>query len=75
MLAIYSAGLGVPFVLAAIFTDSLMVRLKALKRVGRIVQILAGVALVLMGVAMITGHLTDFAYWLLDAFPVLGEIG
>lgn len=75
MLAIYSAGLGVPFVVAAIFTDSLMARLKTLKRVGRIVQIVAGIALVLMGLAMITGHLTDFAYWLLDVFPVLGDIG
>jgi cytochrome c-type biogenesis protein len=28
-----------------------------------------------MGIAMITGYLSAFSYWLLDAFPVLGNIG
>ena len=28
-----------------------------------------------MEVAMITGQLTAFSYWLLERFPVLGQIG
>lgn len=75
LLAVYSLGLGVPFVLAALFTDGLVARLKAIGRLGRVLQILAGGLLVLMGIAMITGQLTAIAYWLLDAFPILAGIG
>lgn len=75
LLGVYSLGLGVPFVLAALFTDGLVARLKAIGRVGRVLQTLAGGLLVLMGIAMITGQLTAIAYWLFDAFPVLARIG
>jgi cytochrome c-type biogenesis protein len=75
LLGIYSFGLGVPFVLAAVFTDGLAARLKAVGRLGRILQVVAGSLLVLMGIAMITGQLSAFAYWLLDVFPVLANVG
>lgn len=75
LLAIYSLGLGIPFLLAAWFTDALASRLKPAARLGRILQVIAGGILVLMGVAMITGQLAVFAYWLLDTFPMFGTIG
>lgn len=75
LLAAYSLGLGVPFVLAALFTDDLAARLKGMGRLGRVLQIFAGGLLVLMGIAMITGQLTVIAYWLLDVFPILGTVG
>jgi cytochrome c-type biogenesis protein len=75
LLAIYSLGLGVPFLIAALFTDALAQRLKAVGRVGRLLQIVAGGAMVLMGVAMITGQMSVMAYWLLDMFPALAKIG
>ncbi|MGH6663079.1 MAG: cytochrome c biogenesis CcdA family protein [Rhodospirillales bacterium] len=75
LLGIYSLGLGVPFLLAALFTDGLLARIKAIGRIGRALQLLAGAVMVLMGVAMMTGRLTEFSYWLLEAFPVLGTIG
>jgi cytochrome c-type biogenesis protein len=75
LLGIYSLGLGVPFVLAAIFTDALVARLKVIGRLGRLLQTVAGSLLVLMGLAMITGQLTAVAYWMLDAFPILAGIG
>ena len=75
LLGIYSLGLGVPFVLAALFTDALVARLKMIGRLGRLLQTVAGSLLVLMGVAMITGQLTAVAYWMLDAFPILAGIG
>lgn len=31
--------------------------------------------MVVMGVAMITGHLTMFAIFMLETFPALGNIG
>jgi len=75
LLAVYSLGLGVPFLLAAIFTDGLTARLKAIGRIGRLLQPAAGAVLILMGLAMITGQLSVFSYWLLEAFPLLAEIG
>jgi cytochrome c-type biogenesis protein len=75
LLGIYSLGLGVPFLLAALFTDSLMVRLKTIGRVGRLLQLAAGVILILMGIAMLTGQLSAFSYWLLEMVPALANIG
>jgi cytochrome c-type biogenesis protein len=75
LLAAYSLGLGVPFLLSAVFTNQLLVRSKRLGRAGRWLQIGAGGVLVAMGIAMITGQLSAFSYWLLDAFPVLQRIG
>lgn len=75
MLVVYSLGLGVPFVLSAAFTSHLTRNLKTIKRFGRRVQQIAGLSMIAMGVAMITGQLTVLAYWLLDVFPVLGSVG
>jgi len=75
LLAIYAAGLGVPFLLVALFTRELAARMRALRRVGWILQIVAGAILVAMGIAMMTGYLSRFAFWLLETFPALGRIG
>jgi cytochrome c-type biogenesis protein len=75
LLAVYSLGLGLPFLLAALFTGTLLVRLKALGRAGRNLQRAAGGLLVAMGVLMITGQLEVVAYWLLETFPSLARIG
>jgi cytochrome c-type biogenesis protein len=75
LLAVYSLGLGVPFLLAALFTDGLMARLRAIGRIGRLLQLAAGAILILMGIAMMTGQLSTFSYWLLDTFPALANVG
>lgn len=75
LLAIYSLGLGAPFLLAAVFTEGLLRRMRTMRRAGVILQIVAGIGMVAMGVAMVTGRLTDLAVWLLFTFPILGRIG
>ena len=75
LLAIYSLGLGVPFLLAAMFTDALTAKLRTFGRIGRVLRIFAGGIMLLMGVAMITGQLSAFSFWLLENFPVLARIG
>jgi cytochrome c-type biogenesis protein len=75
LLSVYSLGLGLPFLAAALFTDSLMLRLRTLRRFGRSLQIGAGAVIIAMGIAMLTGNLTRLSYWLLDAFPILARIG
>lgn len=75
LLTIYSLGLGLPFLLAAAFTEGFLARMRTMRRFGRSLQTLAGLVMVVMGVAMMTGYLSAFSYWLLDAFPGLARIG
>src|SRR3546814_11723454 len=75
LLAIYSLGLGVPFLLAALFTDHLMARLKMFGRGGRLLQVGAAIILVLMGAAMMTGQRSALSYWLTDTFPAIVNTG
>ena len=75
LLGLYSLGLGLPFLAAALFTDSLMLRLRGLRRLGRNLQLGAGAIVAGMGVAILTRELTAFSYWLLDTFPILARIG
>ena len=75
LLAVYSLGLGIPFLLVALFTGGLLARIKLIGRVGQFLQILAGAIMVLMGIAMITGQLSRFSFWLLETFPCLSTIG
>jgi len=75
LLAVYSAGLGIPFLLAAAFTDRLTRRLRTIGQIGRRLHQVAGLVMIAMGLAMMTGQLSALSYWLLDAFPALGRIG
>ena len=75
LLTAYALGLGVPFLLAAIFMRELLGRIKALRRAGRPLQLVAGVVMILFGAAMVSGKLTALSYWLLELFPALGGIG
>ncbi|VAW16887.1 Cytochrome c-type biogenesis protein CcdA (DsbD analog) [hydrothermal vent metagenome] len=74
LLAVYSLGLGIPFVLAA-FAVKPFLRFMARFRshIGKVEKVMGG-ALVLTGVLFITGSLNAFSFWLLDAFPALGNI-
>jgi cytochrome c-type biogenesis protein len=75
LLGLYSLGLGLPFLAAAWFTDALLNRLRVFRRLGRSVQLGAGVVVTLVGIAILTGALSTLSYWLLDAFPALARIG
>jgi cytochrome c-type biogenesis protein len=75
LLAAYAAGLGLPFLVSALFLRELVGRLKILRQAGRPLQVLAGAILIALGLAMVTGKLTAFSYWLLEMFPALGRIG
>ncbi|MBO6690046.1 MAG: cytochrome c biogenesis protein CcdA [Henriciella sp.] len=75
LLSIYSLGLAVPFLLAALFTDAIAARTRQFGPSGRILYKVAGGVMVLMGVAVMTGQLSRLSYWLLGTFPFLASIG
>lgn len=64
LLLVYSAGLGLPFILAALAFDWLDARLGWVRRHYRAVQIVAGTVLVVFGVALMLGVLTRLSAWL-----------
>lgn len=75
LLSAYSFGLGIPFLAIAVFTSAFLKRLKSIGRVGRYLQVAAGIVMAIMGLAMMSGQLSVFALWLLRTFPVLSTIG
>ena len=75
LLGAYSAGLGIPFVLAALAMKPFVAFLKRVRsRFGMIEKAMGGF-LVLTGVGFLFGWITTASFWLLEAFPVLGRLG
>ena len=64
LLLVYSIGLGVPFVLAALAFDWVTARLGWVKRHYRGIQVSAGVLLVVFGVLMMFGVLQQLSRWM-----------
>ena len=75
MLAVYSLGLGVPFLLAALFAGRFMKFLSRFRRHLGSVEKLMGGLLVLTGILFLTGGLQTFAFFLLETFPVFQTLG
>jgi cytochrome c-type biogenesis protein len=75
LLAIYSAGLGVPFLLAGIALGPFLTFFEGFRRHLGTVEKVIGVLLVLTGLLFLTGQFTRIAYWVQDAFPVLLTFG
>jgi cytochrome c-type biogenesis protein len=75
LLAVYSLGLGVPFVVAAFAVEPFAAFLARFKKHLARVERAMGALLVLTGIAFLTGSVNQMSVWLLEAFPVLGRIG
>ncbi|MFC3643558.1 cytochrome c biogenesis CcdA family protein [Aquibium oceanicum] len=75
LLAAYSVGLGIPFLIVAVAFSSIAAGFKRMRYAGHILNILAGSIMIVMGILMMTGRLTLIAFWLLERFPGLGYIG
>jgi cytochrome c-type biogenesis protein len=75
LLAVYSAGLGIPFILAALAAEPFAAFLAKFKRHLELVEKAMGGLLVLTGIAFLTGFLSEVSYYLLEWFPALGKIG
>jgi len=75
LLAVYSLGLGIPFVIAAFAIEPFAAFLARFKRHLHRVEQAMGALLVLTGIAFLTGSLNQMSIWLLEAFPALGKIG
>jgi cytochrome c-type biogenesis protein len=75
LLGVYAIGLGIPFLLAAAFIDRAMAVMARLKPHMKTIERAMGVLLVGVGVALMTGAFSAFAFWLLETFPALALLG
>ena len=75
LLAIYALGLGLPFLLSAIFINRAMGLMNRIKPHLRLIERIMGALLVIVGVALYRGDFARFAYWLLETFPGLALVG
>jgi cytochrome c-type biogenesis protein len=75
LLAAYSVGLGIPFLLAAFAMKPFVALLKRMRSRFALIEKAMGVLLVLTGIAFLTGWITNMSFWLLETFPALGRLG
>ncbi|EFM59560.1 cytochrome c biogenesis protein transmembrane region [Brucella sp. BO2] len=75
LLATYSLGLGIPFLIAALFSGAFMRFLSRFRvHLGKVEKAM-GVLLIIAGVLFLTGGMQSFSFWLLENFPALGRLG
>jgi len=75
LLAVYSAGLGIPFLIAAFMVEqfsSLLARMKV--HLARVEHAM-GLLLVITGIGFLTGSVSAVSIWLLETFPSLQNFG
>ncbi|MGB5083239.1 MAG: cytochrome c biogenesis protein CcdA [Methylocystis silviterrae] len=75
LLATYSLGLGLPFILAALALGRFLAFVARFRRHFGKVEKIVGVLLVFTGVAFLTGGVQEMSYWLLELFPGLAKLG
>jgi cytochrome c-type biogenesis protein len=75
LLAVYSAGLGLPFLGAAVAMQPFLDFLARFRRHFDKVEKIAGGLLVAAGIAFLTGGMQEFSFWLLQSFPALANFG
>ncbi len=75
LLAIYSLGIGIPFLIAALAVGPFLRFMRNFKKHLGLVEKAMGGMLVLTGILFLTGSFTIFANWLIEWFPALATIG
>ncbi|MBL1241877.1 MAG: cytochrome c biogenesis protein CcdA, partial [OCS116 cluster bacterium] len=70
-----SAGLGIPFMLAALFLKPFLGFMQRFRKHMGTVEKVMGVFLILAGIMFLTGYMSTLSYWLLETFPVFNDIG
>lgn len=75
LLAAYSLGIGVPFILAAVFASQFLGWAARFKKHMQKIEMAMGGLLVITGILFMTGQMSAISFWLLEQFPVFSTIG
>jgi len=74
LLTIYSFGLGIPFLLAALATDAFLRWSQGFKKYLELVEKISGTLLIVVGAMIFLGSFSIVAGWLIEWFPALADI-
>lgn len=75
LLGAYALGLGVPFLLAALFIGPFLRWARGFRRHLGTVEKVMGAMLMVVGMMMVTGDFERLAYFLIESFPALATLG
>jgi cytochrome c-type biogenesis protein len=75
LLAFYSLGLGIPFLIAGYSVNQFLGFSRRFKQHLHTLEKVMGGLLVLTGIMFLTGWMQTVSYWLLEQFPALANIG
>jgi cytochrome c-type biogenesis protein len=75
LLAVYSAGLGIPFLIAAFMVEQFSTLFARMKRHLANVERAMGVLMIITGIGFLTGAVSGVSIWLLETFPSLQSFG
>ncbi len=75
LLSFYSLGLAIPFIISGVLIDKFLFFSKNFRKYISIIIKGGGAILLLTGIAILTGQLQIFGFFILKYFPSLGNIG
>ena len=75
LMGAYALGLGIPFLLTALFLNRALGLMGRMKRHMAMIERVMGALLLVVGLMMLTGAFSEFSFWLLETFPALGLVG
>ena len=75
LLSFYSLGLAIPFILSGYGISKFLLFSKNFRKNIKIVSVTGGVILLITGILILTNKLQTLGYFILEAIPVLGNLG
>ena len=75
LLTSYSLGLAIPFIISGVLIDKFLLFSKNLKKYISIITKVGGTILLLTGIAILTNQLQVLGFFILEYFPLFGNIG
>ena len=75
LLSFYSLGLAIPFILSGYGISKFLAFSKNFKKNIKIVSVTGGVILLITGILILTNKLQTLGYFILEAIPILGNLG
>jgi cytochrome c-type biogenesis protein len=75
LLAVYSAGLGIPFLIAAFMIEQFSSLFSKMRQHLASIERAMGVLMIITGIGFLTGAVTSASTWLLETFPALQSLG
>ena len=75
LLSFYSLGLAIPFIISGVLINKFLLFSKNFKKYMSIILKVGGTILLLTGIAILTNQLQVLGFFILEYFPLLGNIG